>query len=535
MFIAYSSFDGSSLRDEKWRFGHETGYPVYSHRYAFQDSRDSPFRVVDAKSDNDGKRSKSYILNEGIDKLLAERVHEPRALRSKIPNEIHGLERRRPHRPNKTETVSPVTTASTTTTTVPYSPSTIQPEVSSSNPTSVAPQAPGLDPNVYQGIVGSLQNGYFPSYYPHIISSPQGEQYGVWSFQGFGQQSPTQGTYQQNFYPHSQPPAEMPQYGLPSINPVASNSDKHPNHVAPITPSPDPPNYFGTTPKPDSAVGPYRPNNGPAVIQTISSYNPSASTLPPPISTDRPNYFVSPPAPPPNTQPPYGVHANHHSQPASSSNTQPTAYPATAPPQRPGYYGQTQHRPGLISSDNTNRPTYYGTSTSAPSTTTPPTTYPPHHYGTPPATISSVPTTDRPNYFGTSTPSTTASQYFGPSAKPPAPPSSGIFSLPSNSSHLIYNPIYIHAPASGQFNINYGPNIIAYPPQASGPSTRSPTTTVISTTTTTTQSTIYWPSSSTTANPTRTSKKPKDPTNDFDIRQFDKKPELTGNPHNINL
>lgn len=79
-----STFDGNSLRDERWRFDPDTGHPVYRYRYAFRDGLQSPFHVVDAKSDGTGFHSKSYISTDGIGDLLGQRVNEPKTLRSHI-------------------------------------------------------------------------------------------------------------------------------------------------------------------------------------------------------------------------------------------------------------------------------------------------------------------------------------------------------------------------------------------------------------------------------------------------------------------
>lgn len=79
-----SSYDENSFRDEKWRFDAETGSPTYRLRYAFRDGAQSPFHVNDAISDGTGFHYKSYISNNDITDLLAQRVNEPKIMRALV-------------------------------------------------------------------------------------------------------------------------------------------------------------------------------------------------------------------------------------------------------------------------------------------------------------------------------------------------------------------------------------------------------------------------------------------------------------------
>lgn len=527
--MLFRSYDNDSFRDEKWRYDPNTGFPAYSNRYAFKDGLKSPYHVVDAKSDEHGVYTKSYILQDNIEKFLTHRVDEPEVLHARKVNKKQVITRLRPNKNNRTDhTTRPRPTTGRPThvplTTTTDSPTSVLPSQIPDKQTGNLPdgQKPALDPIIYQGIIGGLQSGIFPSYYPQIIQSPDGQQNGVWSFHGFGQQSPIQGQFQQNFY-LTHPPDRQAQYGSPSPTP-------------PTVESSEPPNYFGTSKKPG------KPHNRPSRTTTTSSpptttsYRPtyatqSSTTLPPiPITTDRPNYFGSSSKPPdtgnhqPNynqnkpitisatdLKPIYTERPNYFStttvqprpEPDPTVPTYSTGYPITIPPPRPGYLG---NKPYPTNSDNSDFSNYITSS----------------NY---------MPPTNQPSYIETSS----AQQPPHPQPHPPTytepgsithpfpPPSEAFYLAPNSTTSYIYSPIYIGSAHVGDsISINYGPQILTLPTyplpstRQPSPSSRHPLTAIV--TTTTTQSTLYWPS--TTPSP---SQPPfyypgPDPDTQFDIR-----------------
>lgn len=509
-----------------------SGEPAFAHRYAFRDDVNPSYFVYDTNTKTHSPGNYFKPGKYGQDKSNSHTNSHSANNKSNRPHIKYHFNRPRPNKHNASQVAQlpPPTVIASRPLGQP------QPNVSLGRPNATDNQynPPAvIDPNVYQGIIGAAQYG-FPMAQPAFLPAqvfPGQQQYGVWTFQGFGYQTPVQAAFQQNFY-----------FPSPIMTPITGGN--------PVSQTIGPPSS-GSYYSPSTAV--------PTVTPIESTYPIASSTYNSAVYTERPNYFITSskatPQPtvystphhskPTNTNRPSSVVASSK-PPATSTNTpsrptpqypvssyQTTHYPdptrpsyisstpqvitsTTRPPatqtvvtERPNYF-VTSAKPPLSSvGQNYNRPSYAGNFPSRPTYATTPITTPP--------TIT-IGTTTRPNYFGTSS----APSFAPPTAAPPYPSVPGIPPVSSNPSEpIIYNPIHIGgSPPGNQITIAYGPNVFNHHPTAvsAAPAVYTSTTT----TTTTTQNSVYTPQSS-------NYPYSRDATNSFDIRMFDG--STKGNAH----
>lgn len=569
----------------------KTGQPVFTNQYAFRDNVNPSYYVYDAKTNKykQGDYFKNAVNEQKVEKSpAADRknatvVDKP----TKRPNTKFSFNKPRPMRPNAPHVAQPPTRPPVIITTEPPH---VQPPIqqpneanvhhhqhhyrpdNNNNNQNIPQQPPPIDPNVYQGIVGASQFG-FPSYQPLFVPNQQQPsqqtQYGVWTFHGFGYQTPGQLAFQQNFY---FPPAYAPQYGPPpppnaaitAPHPTSEPFQYHHNHFHgasvpydtsssyetpvytsypgsyPTSKSPTETTHALTTRRHTKPSGnEYRP---PPQTETypstqypqypVSTYEPSHKPHRPSYSTqtehaytERPNYFTTSPAPSTTERPnyfttsskPLNLQYQHH-HPSYLTSTA-SSYPTYSPPttigttERPNYFTTSKKPSGGHHNHhhyhhNTNRPYYSGTAPTYPT------------YSTSPATT--IHTTERPNYF---TPSTRPTQ-------PPSPPPA-IYNpvypsyQPAPNASSVHHPIYIAGspPNGNQVTIAYGPNVFNHhhhpsglqPHQPSPPPTPTVYSSAFTTTTTTTtaQNSAYG-----SRTPTQYPTYYRDPDYSYDIRNF---------------